>query len=244
MKSASRRRRWIVAAGLPLTALALLFGLALRTPGWYADAAGSVRDPQAVREDVRVSAQNFSDALLGSEPFTVHLRESQVNAWVALRGEIYPALEGALPPKWGVPMVRFADGCIRVAAVYRGGPAELVVSIDLRVAIEADDLVLQAVALRCGGMRLPVGVADTALSRAIDLPAGKAWRGSPAMLGALRGGLRIGRRAVWPNGDRAYEVEAISAASGRLNLLIRPLGPAHRGRRSQEPDTSGFFTIE
>lgn len=227
-----RRRRRRILLAFALGALGIVPIAATLTPRWYAAERRRRADAQSVRDDVRDSAQAFSDALLGSARFDVHLRQRQVNDWITLRGEIYPALDRALPADWQHPAVSFRPGSIRVAATYAGGPLRVVVAIDLAVTLDADDIILQLSGLSCGWLPVPSRAVRTALARPVQLAPGKAWRGSPAIVGDLVTGLRIGRRAVWPNGDRAYLVEAIAPQAGTLEFSIQPLGSIHGSGRS------------
>mgnify|MGYP000297785172 CR=1 FL=1 len=241
-RRSSRLRRRLIAAAATLASLAgIAAWLLLRTPGWYRTAARVEPDAQVVRDEIRDAAQAFSDALMVPGDFAVHLRDQQLNGWIERRAEIYPMLDQALPPPWRRPVVRFRDGAIRLAATYRGSTADIVFSLDLGVAMQPGAIVLTADSARAGALPLPLGLLDRLLSHAIDLPPGRAWRGSPAMRGTLRDGLKIGTRAVWPNGARAYEVLNTEVRPGVLNISLRALGSAHAtGSRIHSPDDDPF----
>lgn len=243
VKRGSRRfRTRLIAVTAALASLAAVAAwLLLRTPGWYRAAARVEPDAQVVRDEIRDAAQAFSDALMVPGDFAVHLRDRQLNGWIERRAEIYPMLDQALPPPWRRPVVRFRDGVIRLAATYRGAAADIVFSLDLAVAMQPGAIVLTADSARAGAVPLPLGLLDRLLSHPIDLPPDRAWRGSPAMRGTLRDGLKIGTRAVWPNGARGYEVLNAEVRPGVLNISLRALGPAHgSGSRVHSPDDDPF----
>lgn len=228
----------------PFAAVLLAAILALWRPGWYRSQPSAGVDAQAVRNDLSASAQSFSDALMQTGEFEVHLRQEQVNGWIARRAEIYPMIEREIPPHWQAPMIAFRGGLIRLAATFDGAGPAVVLSVDLGVSIEGDDIVLRADACRVGALRVPQWLVRDKLSRAVKIGEGKAWRGSPEIHGNLRDGLHVGTRAVWPNGERLYDVLDVTARAGELTFKIDSLGPAYRarerGRRSQEAEDNPF----
>lgn len=235
---------WAAAFVAPFAAVLLAAILALWQPGWYRSQPPAAVDPQAVRNDLSASAQSFSDALMQTGEFDVHLRQKQVNGWIARRAEIYPMIEREIPPHWQTPVIAFREGVIRLAATYDGvGPA-VVLSVDLGVAVLGDDIVLKADECRIGALRVPLALVRDKLSRPVDIPAGRAWRGSPRIHGNLRDGLHVGTRAVWPNGERLYDVLAVVASPGELTFRINSLGstyrPGDRRRSNQDPDENPF----
>jgi len=235
---------WTGAAVAPVAAVLLAAILALWRPGWYRSQPSAGVDAQGVRDDLSASAQSFSDALMQPGEFEVHLRQEQVNGWVAHRAEIYPMIEREIPPNWQGPVIAFRDGLIRLAATYDGSGPAVVLSIDLAVSIEGENIVLRADGCRVGALPVPLWLVRDKLSREVEIGEGKAWRGSPEIRGNLRDGLRVGTRAVWPNGARLYDVLAVTARAGELTFKINSLGSAYRGadkrRRSQGADDNPF----
>ncbi len=235
---------WTGVVVAPVAALLLAAILALWRPGWYRSQPTAGVDAQSVRDDLSASAQSFSDALMQTGEFEVHLRQEQVNGWVARRAEIYPMIERETPRHWQAPVIAFRDGAIRLAATYDGAGPAVVLSVDLAVTIDGDDIVLKADGCRVGAMRVPMWLVRDKLARHVEIGAGKAWRGSPEISGSLRDGLRVGTRAVWPNGERLYDVLAVTARPGELTFKIDSLGSAYRERdkrrSSQEPEDNPF----
>lgn len=225
-----------VAAAAPVACIVV--GAALRTPSWYRPPRIEASEYQAVRDELRDAAQAFSDALMVPGPFEFHLTQAQLNRWVTLRREIYPAIERNLPPEWTDPFVCFADHAIRIAARRRGARPHVVASVDIRVALDGDQIRLTAGAIRVGSLRVPRALLGTILTRPIDLPPGKLWHGAPAAEGNLRDGLLIAARAIWPNGDRRYNVLDVRPEAGVLHIKIDSLGPAYGSRRSASPAPS------
>lgn len=234
-----RRKRLIKRLILGVV-LALIVGalttawLVLRTPSWFRPPRIAAEDRQRVRDDLGDSAQAFSDALMSEGEFTVNLRQKQLNNWISMRKEIYPLIEREMPPDWSDPMILFYEDRIRLAARYRGGRMDAIVSLDLAVSMEPDAICLKAVGVRVGSVPLPQSALDRLRTADIDLAPGKAWRGSPHITGNVRDGLRINTLAVWPNGDRAYNVKSARVVRGAIQFVIQALGPARQtGRRSQ-----------
>lgn len=221
---------------LPLALLLLAVSLAFYRPSWYRSQSARPADPQAVRDDLRDSAQSFSDALMQPGIFDVHLREDQIVQWIAMRSEIFPLIERRIPREWSDPTIRFRDGTIRLAATYSGHGPSVVISIDLDVDVDADDIRLKVVRCRAGALPLPTAVFARALSEPIDIAPDKAWRGSPRIHGNLLSGLHIASRAVWPNGERLYTVLGITVRRDTLDLKIESLGPARQSRRKTHSD--------
>jgi len=236
-----RRRLRIVlwtAVAVPLALLMLGASLIFYTPGWYRSHAGGPIDPQVVRDDLRDAAQGFSDALMQPGSFDVHLGETQLNRWLAMRAEIYPLIDRRIPPDWRDLAIRFRDDVIRLGATYRGTGPAVVLSLDLAVTVESNAIRLKVVACRAGAMPIPIALLGRVLARPIEIPPGKAWRGSPEIRGDLKSGLLVGTRAVWPNGDRLYNVLAVAVRRTWLDFKIESLGPARQSRRSVQPEGS------
>lgn len=235
---------WAAAFVTPFAAVLLAAILALWRPGWYRSQPKAGVDAQAVRNDLSASAQSFSDALMQTGEFEVHLRQKQVNGWIARRAEIYPMIEREIPPHWQMPVISFRDGAIRLAATYNGAGPDVVLSVDLAVSVVGDDIVLKADESRVGALRVPLWFVRDKLAHPVDIAEGKAWRGSPRIHGNLRDGLHVGTRAVWPNGERLYDVLAVTAQPGELTFRIDSLGSAYRPgdkrRSDQYPDDNPF----
>jgi len=225
-----------IAIALPLALVLLAVSLAFYRPSWYRSQSTRPADPQAVRDDLRDAAQGFSDALMQPGIFDVHLRENQLVQWIAMRAEIFPLIERRIPREWSDPTIRFRDGVIRLAATYRGGGPNVVISIDLDVAVDSDEICLKVVRCRAGALPLPIAIFARNLSAPIDIAPDKAWRGSPRMLGDLLDGLHVDARAVWPNGQRLYAVLGITVRRDTLDLKIESLGPARQSRRKTHSD--------
>ncbi len=224
--SAPRTARRFLTIGLPLAAaaVALITAAALRTPGWYRPPVVPSDERQSVRDDLKNAAQQFSDALMTEGAFDVHLSAAQINRWMAMRREIYPRIDRELPLGWTDPFLRLEPGLIRLAMRSVGRTA-CIASLDLAVTLDAETICLKVVAVRIGSLRVPLGLLSEWLSSPIDLAEGRAWSGSPAMRGDLAAGLRIDRRAVWPNGDRDYVVERLEIDRAAIHFGVRSLGP-------------------
>jgi hypothetical protein len=230
-----RATRWLKTGGITaagaLGLLILLFWLALRDPGWYQPMRVPEEESQQVRDELHEAAQQFSDALMTTGRFQIHLRDSQINRWIAMRKEIYPLIDKEIPPHWVEPTVNFLDGVIRLAVRHKDGTSDIVVSVDLAVGMEEDTIALRLAGARIGSLRVPLTFLSGRLKKPIRIDGDKAWSGSPAMRGELLGGLHVDALAVWPNGEREYRVHDVRVEPGRLHLEIESLGPHYPKRR-------------
>src|SRR5262249_20740656 len=127
---------------------------------------------------------------------------------------------------------------VRLAATYRGKGPDVVLSIDVAVALDGDAIVLKAEGCRAGVVSIPLTFLSDLLAQPIHQAPGRSWHGSPSIDSNLRDGLRIGPRVVWPSGDRLYNVIGVEVRPGVLDLKIESLGPAYRSqmRRSDQDD--------
>jgi hypothetical protein len=206
----------------------------IHTPGWYELPVILPPERQAVRNNLVAAEQAFTESLLAGTPFIYHLFDEDVNRWISMRREIYPLLDELVPPELGDPLVFFHAGSITLAGKYKLGGVDYIVSLDMMVRMEGGEIVLRAGALRCGSMRLPLGIIDKALSRKVDKSRDRVWPGSPPIRGDLKSGLRLDAVARWKNGGMEYRVRDIKIQSGKLDLDIEPLARQSRTHRSSQ----------
>lgn len=242
-----RKRPWKIlklAGSIIAAALVVAMGVCwagIRTPGWYRPSLSANLDAQVVRDRLRDAAQQFSDALMTPGVFEVHLREDQLNEWIARRKEIYPLVDREIPSDWSDPQILFREGRIRLAARYLGVPGGIVASIDVSVGMAGEAIVLQLQRCQIGSLRIPMGMLPAGADSRIDKQRNRLWRGSPRIEGDVRTGLRVDPYGVWPNGDRAYRVLDVRVGDSVIHLRIESLGPSSRSLRSDHDDEPGLF---
>lgn len=209
---------------------------AMKSPAWYRPPVVAAEDRQRVRNHLVAAEQAFTEGLRSADrPFIYQLQQDDVNQWIVMRREIYPLIDELAPPQLDDPFVMFREGVITIAGRYPLGIADIVISVDILPTIEEGGLVLRAVALHCGAVRMPLTLGPLGLTRRIERDRETVWPGSPRMAGDLANGLRLETEAWWKNGGSAYRVLGVRVQPGQLSLEIEPLGrrqPA--GRRTQD----------
>jgi hypothetical protein len=232
----NRRKRLLIAAaacgGVILAGIHALW----RTPDWYALPEIPPQQRQSVRNNLVAAEQAMTESLLTAEaPFVYQLYQDDVNRWIAMRREIYPLIDELAPPELIDPIILFEPGEITLAGRYRLGAMNVVLSVDLAATFEQDHIRLQLKTIRCGSMRIPVGLVRLDLRQVIDRPRDALWPGSPRIHGNFLTGLFIDARAWWKNGGVAYRVLGVELTPGRLALTIQPLGRhVDKHRRDQD----------
>lgn len=210
-------------AALSLTAAWLTF----RTPGWYTPPRVDPAEHQRLRDGLQTTADEFTQLLLGREPFRLEFAQTTINEWLAAREHIWPAARRLLPPAWHDPFIRFLPDRIELAARYVGAPGEPIVSMSLAASIEGDDVVLRATGCGVGSVPAPLRLVSPWLR---ELSPPDSDGGSHGVRGNVIDGLRIPRRQVWWNGERLFQTRDVRTAAGVIALDIEPLGPKNQRR--------------
>lgn len=214
--------------GLVVVVVTAAYAL-LRTPGWYAPPTIAVEDRQRVRTNLVAAEQAMTESLLNSPgPFTYHLHQDDVNQWIAMRREIYPLIDELAPPQLDDPFVLFDEDGVTLAGRYRAGVVDVVLSIDVEIRLDGDDVIVRARSIRCGSVGLSLDFEGLPLATPIQRKREQTWPGSPAMSGDLVKGLRIDSTAWWKNGGMEYRVRDIRLRSGQIDVEIEPLGRHQR----------------
>lgn len=226
--SARWRRSRGMQAALILAAVTLSTAwLTFRTPAWYAPPRVDAGEHQRLRDGLQTTADEFTQLLLGREPFRLEFAQTTLNEWLAAREHIWPAARRLLPPDWHDPFVRFVPGHIEIAARFVGAPGEPIVSMSLAVSVEGDDVVLRATGCRVGSVPAPLCLVSPWLRR---LSPPESEGESRVLRGNVVDGLHIPRRQVWWNGERLFQTRDVRTAAGVIALDIEPLGPKHQRR--------------
>lgn len=226
------KRLLVFGCALALAVAVMAAYALLRTPGWYAPPIIAVDDRQLVRNNLVAAEQAMTENLIASSgPFTYHLYQDDLNRWISMRKEIYPLIDELAPPQLAEPFVLFDEGGVTLAGRYRAGVADVVISIDIEVLFEHDEIVLRARRIRCGSVGLSLNFEGLPLSRPVHREPEQTWPGSPSMTGDFVHGLRIGSQAWWKNGGMEYRVRGVKVKPGQIDIDIEPMGRHHRKRK-------------
>lgn len=209
------RRFYFVLAAIALTA-AFLFSFALCRPASYrvraVDFAMLPGDKQSLAELV----QSVADRLNTGQDAEILLNEEQVNRWITARHELWPAEQ--LPELSGIkqPAVRFlGEGRIEIAATSAGRVFPVVVSIQTRVTLDPEGVMLTPAAAYIGRLPIPIAIIEQLLSGAREFR----FRSNNSY------GFLLERTGVWPNGRRGYEITHLTVETGRARIVLKPQAP-------------------
>lgn len=212
--------------------------LAKWEPGAYRPIAIPREEHQQMRNHLVAAEQAFTENLRADAgPFTYHIYQEDLNRWLAMREDIYPAADEWLPDGLSAPMIVFEDDSVTLMGRYTGGLGSALLSIQLSLGIENGAIVLRVVGLRCGLLGVPRTFVR-GLAAPIERESGDTWPGSPAMSGDLIEGLRLNAEAWWKNGGIAYRVRSVQVVKGRLDLNVEPLGPRVQTRTKDHASAS------
>ncbi len=228
----------LVGAACLLAILLVLIVLLKWKPGVYRPVEIPRSEHQKMRNHLVAAEQAFTENLRADAgPFTYHIYQDDLNRWLAIREEIYPGASEWLPRGLSDPFILFEDGLIVLMGRYNDGMGSVLLSMELTLSMDRDDLVMRVVGLRCGALGLPHSFIDD-LSSPVDREAGDTWPGSPAISGDLESGLRLNAEAWWICGGIAYRVLDVSVVDGRLDFEIEPLGPRVQRRTKRQTAAS------
>jgi len=245
MAMARRWRRWLrwslLAGSLAaLGAAAVGWLMFQHIPSWYRPAAIAPGDLQAVRDDLARTFDTLSGLLIHEDgPFEYRLTQDQINAWLAAREDIWPGSREWLPPTLSEPFVSLdADG-LRLAATYRQGGLQAVVSLRLTARAEREGIIVRLTQVSGGSLGIPRSwVCEHLL--ALDAgawPVGKRSRlqlaGDPLPpLSSLFEGIRLPHAWIWENGKQPFRIIDLQFEPGAGVITFEPLPREPSGRLS------------
>jgi len=173
-----KKLKWIVC----LLAAAAVFCAAIgwlmfqHIPHWYRPPKIARAELQAVRDDMTATLDGLNESLVKSnEIFEYPLNQDQINAWLAIREEIWPGTRTWLPDSLSHPFIVIDPKGIRLAATYQHGKLSTVVSTRLNLKNVQDGLQVQISEVSAGSLPIPKSLLKNYLSK-IDhtlWPAGK-----------------------------------------------------------------------
>jgi len=221
--------RSVIAFLLLLPGMLLGLWLAVQhIPDWYQPPVIPPRDYQRVRDDFEAVFNEISENLMSSEPFTLVMRDQQLNNWLAVRGQILPEAAKWLPEYLDRPMIRFEDDMLTVAGTVSRRGVQSVVSLGWKLEIGPDMIIARLDRTRSGSLPLPGDLIRKGLARvagdagedATDLGGGLSPAGSVRRVDT---DLEIENRFRWKNGNRLFRITGLESDRGVIRLSIEPL---------------------
>ena len=241
------KRILAVAAVVVLAAIVALWMMFQRIPEWYAPPEIAPHEIQAVKNDFAQTEVDLSKRLNAAEAddsFEFRLTQDQINAWLAVRGEIWPLSRKWLPPYLEQPMVVLDRDGIRVAALLTHQSLRAVVSLRVEVRAEPDGLFVRLAEVAAGNLPIPRSQVRKFLKRldrkfwpmGAHLPGQIGPHRLPS-LGNILEGIRLPNTWIWMNGKQPFRITSIDLEPGQVRIGIEPLPRstlqegAHQSRR-------------
>ncbi len=233
-----RRWRWLL-IGLPVLGMAVAITLWMmfqRVPAWYRPMAIAPGD-QRVKDDLSFASQRFSDMLVAMDrPFEYRLTQDQVNAWLAVREDIWPLSREWLPPELSDPFLRFDEQGVTLAVTWTGDGFSSVISARLSLQPAPGGISVRLVGVDAGALPVPEEWVRDALVKAdrSGWPAGEKLKHQRSdtplpRLANLPEGAVFPNAWVWWNGSVPFLVRDVRFEPGAVVATFERL-PA-------QPDT-------
>lgn len=241
MARTTRRRRFLC------TLLLLSFGAVFamvgglwftfqHRPPWYQPVTPDEATLQAARRESAAVADSTSRSMVEGEMFEVALSDAAVNRWLAALPSLWPDVGRRMPAGLRDPAVSFDEGEMRIGGFYedRGWRVIANAAIVPELTDAGATITLRLAAARGGSLPLPRNFLERAVRQlrrradeAVTAPDGddEFWSAMREIrtVDDLFRGVSFKNRFVWPNGERAYRIDAINARDGVLRLRIDPL---------------------
>jgi len=230
------RVRWIkrlvvTATVLAASAVVTAWMMFQHIPAWYQPIQVLPDDVDPVKDDFIATIDGLSKLLNESqEPFEYRLTQEQINAWLAVRKEIWPLSRKWLPPSLEDPMIVLDPDGLRLAVLFRRRSLQAVVSARFRVRATSDGLLLHLAEVTGGDLPLPRSQVRKVLARLDrDLWPGGRTVHSPLgnrplpPLSDLPDGMRLPNEWIWPNGKRPFRITRITFEPGAVRITFHPL---------------------
>jgi hypothetical protein len=200
-------------------------------PSWYRPSPVPPGEVQRVKDDLTRTFDILSGALVHEETsFRLRFTQDQINAWLAIREQIWPETRHWLPPELSEPFVSIDEEGLRLAATYHQGGLQTVVSARLELEADTDGISARLAGVSGGALGVPQAwVRDQLLVLdATAWPVGERPRaqigGDPLPpLSRLFEGIRLPNAWVWANGKRPFRIIDISFEPGAGVVTFEPL---------------------
>jgi len=207
-------------------------------PAWYRPPVADAATVERAKASLAACADRISDRLVLGRRFEVVVRADEVNDWLASWPSLDPRASIQLPDGCQQPAVGFAGGAVWLGAHVAQKHWQSIVSLAMVPALSADGATLHVRldAVRGGSLPIPRAavreLVDPLLNRARrsrwDTESGEeAWfrqvGREMASVEDLFTGVEFDNRFVWPNGERAFRIDALAIEPGAIKLVIEPL---------------------
>lgn len=230
-------RRWvmrIVCYTGPVGVVATLFTLQHR-PSWYRPVHLTDVEARDARADATRMVDEMGDKLDAGVPFEMVLHEQNVNAWLTATPQAWQELFRSSEIDVADPAVAFVDGHVIIGALFHWGPWPLILATTWRpdVSPDRESIDLRLVNVRGGSLPIPTGVLAS-VAEALHSYVGSSTNGGAQSvtqtvvehatpITAFIDGIPISNLFVWPNGERAFRINAIEVGNGQLRIEIDPV---------------------
>jgi hypothetical protein len=257
---ADRKRRrlhwkWLL-AGLGLAGITFLvvsWLLFQHVPSWYRPLEVPPDQVQHVQADLIRTTDTLNERMVrANAPFEFQISQDQVNAWLAAREEIWPLSREWLPKGLTDPFITIEPEALRVAASVQWGSVQTVISAQIAVSADEEQIHVRLVEVRGGSLPVPGDWIERQLVRFQQAQGGRLhWPWSPQAgsddrntipLGDLLKGISVPNRGVWRQLDippRPFRVIGLKLEPGLLTVTVRPLservGRVEAPSRSSDP---------
>ena len=219
----------------PLAAVSLWLALAYR-PGWYQPPTLSDADLVRAHSSAISRIDFVSDRIVAGMPFEVELTERELNEWLAILPNAWPAVLDKLPPEIRHPVVRLGEGSMLLGMHYSrsGWQSILSVSVTLSVASNGESVQVQVTEVHSGAVPVPGFVVDRILGLSPEGGEGQpaseprsSPNGAEVMAAShdriVHRSFDYPNRFIWFNGKRPFRIAALTVEPGLLRLRLDPL---------------------
>lgn len=203
-------------------------------PTWFRPAILSENDLQRLRREAISFVDDIGDQLVRGRTFAVVLRQRRINEWLgAIAGA--SADDPDRPIQISSPVAHVGNQHIQIGAICErnGWRSVLHFCCTLRLVDDGRSLRIALEGVYCGAIPIPRRIIRDVLVP----PLTHLWRdGDPADANCVRildrevcgvdelfDGISFPNRFVWPNGKRAFRIDALEFEEGGVRLKIQPL---------------------
>ena len=202
-------------------------------PSWYRPIViSALGDLDRVRQDLSGTYDRLDTAIMyANGPFEFHLREDQVNAWLAARENIEPGTKGWLPTMLSNPFVHVESDGLRVAATVRREELKTVLSARLTFETTADTLRMRMSEVRTGRLPIPekwlrealADLADKLQSSENPKSARNSTKAEPAEWEQLFAGIDLKNTVVSEFINRPFRITDLRFEPPEIVATLEPL---------------------
>lgn len=247
------KRLAFIAAILLVSCLGTIWLLFQHKPAWYRPLEIPREQAQAIRDDFVGTVDHVSEKMNTSgvnKVFEIKLTQDQINAWLAAREQIYPALRQWTPVWLNDPYIILEQDGFRVAATAFQKGIKCVVSVNVRAHIQTDGIAIQLTHVAGGSLPMPKSVIEGVITRlerhfrtttafSEDNPRHEVF----PTLAELFKGTTIPKQWVWKNGDQPFLIQKIQFEPGAVTFAMQPLARHNKQNPTKPKKPDPFFDL-